>query len=242
VLHYQPICDATSEEIRSVEALVRWRHPHRGLVQPDVFIPLAEQTGLIVPIGAWVLRQACEHVNPLRAGDRPIDLSVNVSVQQLATPGFIETVQRALRETRLDPNRLILEVTESMLGGSDAAITTQFRELRELGVRLSVDDFGTGHSSLGRLRRLPVNCLKIDKSFIDEINDAGSDDAIIRAVVAMGHGLGLHVVAEGVETAAQLQRLRELRCDSVQGFLLDRPMPIEQLRRQLTGIPGRPVA
>lgn len=233
-VHYQPICDLATGQTRAVEALLRWQHPTLGSIPPAEFIPIAEQTGLIVPIGAWVLTEACRQITQMPTVAGEITVAVNLSIRQLAAPGFIDIVTDALDQAGLPAHRLTLEVTESMLAGPDAAIAVQLRELRALGVKLAVDDFGTGHSSLARLRNLPFTTLKIDKSFIDELTDTGPKDIIVNAVVAMAHGLGLRVVAEGVETSAQLAQLRELGCDAVQGFLLNRPMPAADLHRHLT--------
>ncbi|WP_164520276.1 EAL domain-containing protein [Specibacter cremeus] len=233
-VHYQPICELASGRTRAVEALLRWQHPTLGPISPAEFIPLAEQTGLIVPIGAWVLAEACRQIARMPAVAGEITVSVNLSIRQLAEPGFIDIVTHALDQAGMPAHRLTLEVTESLLAGPDAAIAAQLRELRALGVKLAVDDFGTGHSSLGRLRNLPFTTLKIDKSFVDELTDTDTKDIIINAVVAMAHGMGLRVIAEGVETSAQLSQLRELGCDAVQGFLLNRPMPAADLRRHLT--------
>ncbi|MGH8988826.1 MAG: putative bifunctional diguanylate cyclase/phosphodiesterase [Acidimicrobiales bacterium] len=231
-VHYQPICDLPTGSTSCFEALLRWNHPTFGSVPPAEFIPMAEQTGLIVPIGAWVLRQACNQFAALPGGD-DIAVSVNLSVRQLATTGFVDLTTQVLAETGLPAHRLTLEITESSIAGPDAAVTIQLRQLRALGVDIAVDDFGTGHSSLGRLRGLPVTTLKIDKSFIDEITDSASPDVVVSAVVAMAHGLGLRVVAEGVETPAQLRQLRDLGCDAVQGFLLDKPMAATDLEQYL---------
>lgn len=232
-LEYQPICDLATGRTLAVEALLRWQHPTLGTLSPTEFIPIAEQTGLIVPIGAWVLTQACRQIAHMPTPSGVLAVTVNVSIRQLAAPGFIDIVRHALDQAGLPANRLTLEVTEGILAAPDAAIAIQLRELRALGVELAVDDFGTGHSSLGRLRDLPFTTLKIDKSFIDELTDAGPKDIIIKAIVAMAHGMGLHVIAEGVETPAQLAQLRELGCDAVQGFLLNRPMPASDLQSHL---------
>jgi diguanylate cyclase (GGDEF)-like protein/PAS domain S-box-containing protein len=230
---YQPIYDARTGRAAGVEALLRWHHPELGPIPPGEFIPVAERTGLIVPIGSWVLFEACRELTELASTGAELDVSVNLSLRQLAEPGFVDLVADVLRETRLPARRLVLEVTESMIAGPDGTVAAQLRELRDLGLQLAVDDFGTGHSSLGRLRRLPFTTLKIDKSFVDEIRQAGDNDVIVDAVVAMAHGLGLRVVAEGVETELQLTQLRELGCDSIQGFLLNKPLSTADLRRHL---------
>lgn len=238
ILEYQPIYDLASGHAEAVEALLRWRHPTLGTLPPAEFVPIAEVTGLIVPIGAWVLNEACREIARMPTGSGDLAVTVNLSVRQLGAPGFVDVVTRALDEAGLPARRLTLEVTESMLAVPDATIANQLRELRALGVQLAVDDFGTGHSSLGRLRDLPFTTLKIDKSFIDELTDVGPKDVIVEAIVTMAHGMGLYVVAEGVETPAQLANLRELGCDAVQGFLLNRPMPAADLQRHLTEQPA----
>lgn len=237
ILEYQPIYDLATGHTEAVEALLRWRHPTLGTLSPAEFVPIAEVTGLIVPIGAWVLTEACREIARMPTGSGDLAVTVNLSVRQLGAPGFVDVVTHALDEAGLPARRLTLEVTESMLAVPDATIANQLRELRALGVQLAVDDFGTGHSSLGRLRDLPFTTLKIDKSFIDELTDVGPKDIIVEAIVTMAHGMGLYVVAEGVETPAQLANLRELGCDAVQGFLLSRPMPAADLHRHLTEQP-----
>lgn len=234
-VHYQPICDLATGRTQAVEALLRWQHPTFGAVSPLSFIPIAEKTGVIVPIGAWVLTEACDQIAhmPTQSGD--LAVAVNVSIRQLGEPGFIDIVTHALDHAGLPPHRLTLEITESILAGPDATIATQLRELRAHGVKLAVDDFGIGRSSLARLRSLPFTTLKIDKSFIEELTDSGPRDVIIEAIVAMAHGMGLDVVAEGIETPAQLAQLRALGCNAGQGFFLNRPMPAAELQRHLVG-------
>ncbi|MCU1634040.1 MAG: response regulator receiver modulated diguanylate cyclase/phosphodiesterase with sensor(s) [Micrococcaceae bacterium] len=232
-VHYQPICNLATGRTQAVEALLRWKHPTYGSISPMNFIPLAEKTGLIVPIGAWILTEACRQITRNPTPSENLAVAVNVSIRQLAEPGFIDIVTDALDQAGLPPHRLTLEITESILGGSDATIASQLRELRALGVKLAVDDFGTGRSSLARLGSLPFTTLKIDKSFIDELTDTSPKDIIIKAIVAMAHGMGLDVVAEGIETPTQLAQLRALGCDAGQGFFLSRPMPAVDLQRHL---------
>jgi len=230
-LEYQPIVDAATGELRSVEALLRWQHPTWGRVSPATFIPVAETSGTIVSLGTWVLRRACRDARELasRAG-RPVRVAVNVSVRQLHDPDFVSVVGSALDESGLDAALLTLEVTESLLMDEDGCSTGVLSRLHEMGVHLSIDDFGTGHSSLARLRTLPVRELKIDRAFVQEIAAEGESGPIVTAIVAMARALGLSVVAEGVETSVQLQALRRLGCDAVQGFLLARPVPLDDLR------------
>ncbi|MEO7127032.1 MAG: EAL domain-containing protein [Nakamurella sp.] len=232
-LVYQPICDADTTEVTEVEALLRWDDPVHGAISPADFIPVAEKCGLIVSLGAWVLREACRTIASVRDSDPTLRLSVNVSPQQLVDPGFADLVGAALNDTGLPADRLVLEITESAIAGSGEMLEAELDKLRGLGVGLSVDDFGTGHSSLARLHALPFTTLKIDKSLIDGIGDRDGGDIIVDAVVRMSHGLGLTVVAEGVEQPRQLIRLRQIGCDLIQGYLLHRPMPFEDLRAVL---------
>jgi EAL domain-containing protein (putative c-di-GMP-specific phosphodiesterase class I) len=225
-LDYQPIAHLRSGEIVGVEALARWTHPVRGFVSPADFIPVAEETGLIVALGDWVLRQACQQARAWhdRHPDRPpVSMAVNLSGTQLQLPDFAQTVAAILVETGLRPDALVLEITESQVMEHMTRILGNLHELQALGVRLSIDDFGTGYSSLARLRSLPVDELKIDRSFVQEIDQAADEAPLVAAIIAMAHGLGLHVVGEGVETAEQLEVLLRSGCDRVQGYLLGRP-------------------
>jgi diguanylate cyclase (GGDEF)-like protein/PAS domain S-box-containing protein len=225
-LHYQPEIDLASGAVVGFEALVRWEHPARGLLQPGSFIPLAEETGLVVPIGEWVLREACaESARWARPGEPPLTLSVNLSVRQLAQPDLVSTVRRALAETGTDPATVCLEITESAVMESGAATTAQLRALKSLGVRLAIDDFGTGYSSLAHLRRFPVDVLKIDRTFVDGLGREPQDTSIAAAVISLAHALELVTVAEGIETAEQLEVLTGLGCDLGQGYLFARPQP-----------------
>ncbi len=221
VLHYQPIVDLDLGRNAGFEALVRWQHPERGLLGPGEFIPLAEETGLIVPLGRWVLREAARQA--ANWGGAPY-LSVNVAGAQLEQPGFVEEVETALCDAGLAPERLVLEVTESSLVGDDSA--ERLQALRRLGIRLAIDDFGTGYSSLSYLRRFPMDVLKIDRSFT---RDACNDSALLNAIVAMGESLGLVLVPEGIEEPEQADALRALGCRLGQGFLFGRPVPADQL-------------
>lgn len=223
LLRYQPLVHVRTGRIHGVEALVRWQHPTRGLVPPDEFVPLAEDTGLIVPLGRWVLTEACEQAARWRDRGLPgVRMSVNVSGRQL-DERFVQDVAAVLEGTGMQPELLDLEITETVAIGEEHATFELLEKLRQLGVTLSVDDFGTGYSVLGRLRTLPFSHLKIDRSFISEIT--GSDQApLITAMLEMAHGLGLHVVAEGVETVQQLEYLRAGGCDLAQGYLFARPV------------------
>jgi diguanylate cyclase (GGDEF)-like protein len=225
-VYFQPEVSVVTGSIVGLEALVRWEHPERGLVGPDAFIALAEETGLIVPIGAWVLREACRLSQGWQAerdADEPLVVRVNVSARQLAQDDLVDIVAEALAESRMEPSNLCLEVTESVLvEDPDSSIRT-LTELRSLGVKIAVDDFGTGYSSLEYLRRFPVDCVKIDRSFVRGIPHSSEDVAIVNAVIELGHALGLSVTAEGVETSEQLGNLRTTGCDTAQGFLFSRP-------------------
>jgi diguanylate cyclase (GGDEF)-like protein len=227
VLHYQPIVDLDLGRVAGFEALVRWQHPTRGLLGPGEFIPLAEETGLIVPLGRWVLREACR--TAVAWAGAPY-LSVNVAGMQLEQEGFVDEVATALRDSELASSRLVLEVTESSLVGDAEA--ERLQALRKLGIRLAIDDFGTGYSSLSYLRRFPMDVLKIDRSFTQE---ACEDGALLQAIVAMGESLGLVLVPEGIESEEQADELRALGCRLGQGFLFGRPVPASEL----TGIATR---
>jgi diguanylate cyclase (GGDEF)-like protein/PAS domain S-box-containing protein len=224
-LHYQPIIDLETGAPVGVEALVRWQHPEHGLVSPAKFIPLAEETGLIVPIGAWVLEQACRECVTLPAvGAEPLRVAVNLSPRQLRSHEIAATVRQALDATGLPPGRLRLEVTETSMMEDPAAAVRALQLLREIGVTIAIDDFGTGYSSLAFLRRFPIDALKVDQSFVRDVVDDEDDAAIARAMIAMARSLRLDVVAEGVENAAQLAFLRAEGCGKAQGFYFSRPL------------------
>jgi diguanylate cyclase (GGDEF)-like protein len=234
-VHYQPVVTLDTGRCAAVEALVRWNHPEHGLVPPLKFIPLAEAIGVIGEIGEFVLGQACRQARRWQLaypGDPPLSVAVNLSAAQL-TPGLVETVAQALREAELDPRSLILEITESMLIEEAEETMAYLTELKALGVRLAIDDFGTGYSSLSRLRAFPVDELKIDRSFINDIESGREGVPLAASMIAMGHTLGLEVVAEGVETATQLAFLGRQGCDRVQGYLLARPMEADAIDRLL---------
>jgi diguanylate cyclase (GGDEF)-like protein/PAS domain S-box-containing protein len=234
---YQPIVSPRSGQIVGFEALVRWHHPERGVIPPLDFIPIAEQSGLIVPLGQAVLDQACTEAarwNRERArGAEPLRVAVNFSPRQLSHPRAVESVVETLVRTGLAPELLCVEITESALVDDAAATLGALNALKELGVRLALDDFGTGYSSLTYVRRFPIDTLKIDRSFIDGIVGSNEDEAIVTAVLSMGRALGVHVVAEGVETEEQAARLRSLGCKLAQGYLFSRPVPPEAVRALL---------
>ena len=235
VIFYQPIVAIASGAIVGLEALVRWQHPVRGLVYPDAFIPIAEETGMIVPLGEWVLRGACRHASQW---PETIRLSVNVSPTQLRGATFMETVHRALRESGLPAHRLDIEITESVqLHACDGALAA-LNELRAMGVGISLDDFGTGYSSLGYLRSFRFDRIKIDRSFVGDLLQRAESEAIVRAVIGIGNSLGIATVAEGVETRGQLQRLRSHGCSEAQGYLFSKARPPDEIAAMLAAFPS----
>jgi predicted signal transduction protein with EAL and GGDEF domain len=233
MVYYQPRIDIRTRNIVGFEALIRWRHPQKGMIPPSEFIPMAEENGLIVPIGEWVLNEACKQNKAWQAkGFAPVFISVNLSGKQFKQQNLIKVIQQALSETALDPRYLELEITESIIQdtGSTAVI---LRDLRNLGLKISVDDFGTGYSSLSYLRRFPVDALKIDRSFVKDATKDMDSAAIVKAIIAMSHCLKLRVVAEGVETEEQLKFLSDEGCDEFQGYLISPPLPADEVVRFL---------
>ena len=227
VLVFQPYYRLGDDALVGFEALIRWQHPQRGVVGPTDFIPLAEETGLIHPIGEWVLRAACRHAAawaPGRAGGRAPTVSVNVSAVQFQDPDLITTVSDALHDSGLDPHRLVIEITEGVLLHKVDQVVTRLQALRAMGVRIAIDDFGTGYSSLSYLQHLPIDVLKIDKSFVDQLGIGADSASMAKVIVHIGRTLGLQVVAEGVERHEQRETLGRLGCDLAQGFLLGRPL------------------
>ncbi|MGE3270624.1 MAG: putative bifunctional diguanylate cyclase/phosphodiesterase [Chloroflexota bacterium] len=235
-VYYQPAVDLTAGKVVGVEALLRWNHRSRGSISPTTFIPLAEETGLIVPLGLWVLEQACRQSvswNRQTFGRAPIAVSVNVSALQLTRDTFVQDVERILRETGVQPSTITLELTESALMDDVETTTSALKQLKDLGVRLAIDDFGTGYSSLSYLQRLPIDVLKIDRSFVDRIQHGAEELAFARAIVDLARTLSLSTVAEGIELESQADRLTELGCNLGQGFLYSRPVPAEEIDRLL---------
>jgi diguanylate cyclase (GGDEF)-like protein len=223
-LDYQPLVLAAGSRICGVEALLRWTHPERGSISPDEFIPVAEDSGLIVPIGAWVLQQACRQAKRWNARDAgSLTTAVNVSVKQLRIEGFASWALGLFADSGIDAAMMQMELTESILMGSDAGLARELSRLHEAGVRLSIDDFGTGYSSMSYLKRFRIDCLKIDRSFIEGLPGSTDDAAIATAIISMAHSLGLEVVAEGVETSGQADFLRAAGCEKLQGYLFGRP-------------------
>ena len=228
-VHYQPQIALADMSLCGVEALLRWRHPEQGLISPERFIPIAEQSDLIIDLGCWVLRAACRGLRSLDTAGLFIPrVSVNLSPRQLQGGSIAEIVTRALDDNFLDPSRLEVEVTESALQHTESALE-KLTMLAELGVTVAMDDFGTGYSCLGSLKFLPLHRLKIDQGFIRDLTENSSDSALVAVILSMGKSLGLDVVAEGVETEAQLEFLKRANCPHVQGFLLGRPMPLDEL-------------
>jgi diguanylate cyclase (GGDEF)-like protein/PAS domain S-box-containing protein len=226
VLHYQPLVRLETRQSFGVEALIRWDHPERGMLPPLEFIPLAEESGLIIPIGRWVLQTACaeaRRLHKLYPEEPPLSMSVNLSARQLQSPTIVADVREALEESGIEPSTLTLEVTESAMMKNIELSVLRLRELRDLHVRIAIDDFGAGYSSLGYIRQFPVDILKVDKSFIDRIDEGEEELALAAAIIDMARVLNLRPVAEGVERVEQLQRLLELGCDSGQGYYFARP-------------------
>jgi EAL domain-containing protein (putative c-di-GMP-specific phosphodiesterase class I) len=241
-LHYQPIVRLSDGRVTGFEALLRWHHPERGLVPPDQFVPFAEESGLIVPIGRWVLREGCRRAVALQrvapAGE-PLGISINLSVKQLQHSDVVADVRDALEESGLEPSRLTLEITETVVMADTELAVVRLNELKELGVRLAMDDFGTGYSSLSSLSRFPVDVIKMDRSFLRP--DASPGDAnLASAVLAIGENLGLQVVAEGIERGSQWRTLRDLGCHLGQGFLFAAPMDVHRASGFLRALDVKP--
>ena len=239
-VHYQPLIRLETGRIAGWEALVRWEHPERGLISPAAFIPIAEETGLIVPIGQWVLEEACRQARRWHEAfpaEPPRTMSVNLSGRQFAHPRLVSDIQHALQSARLDPRQLVLEITESVVMQDAAAAVATLNELKALGIRLAIDDFGTGYSSLAYLKRFPVDVLKIDRSFIEGLGQDAQDSAIVESVLVLAKTLGLGVTAEGIETPRQQLRLEQLGCDVGQGYLFGAPRSAEITEQMLRELP-----
>jgi len=242
VLHYQPQIDLSSGLILGAEALVRWHSAEHGTVQPNDFIPLAEETGWIVPISVWVVREACRQIIEWqRKGLPELTVSVNVSAHHFRQQQFSSLIRSILEETGVDPRLLCLEITETTAIQNMEYSVGMLQELADIGIQIAIDDFGTGHSSLMLLKRLPIHLVKIDKSFVRDMTTDNDDAAIVKAVIAMSHSLGLTTIAEGVEEPGQLQHLRRLGCDHIQGYLIGKPMPAEHFERFMAERRARPI-
>ncbi|MGV8990233.1 MAG: putative bifunctional diguanylate cyclase/phosphodiesterase [Thiobacillus sp.] len=243
VLHYQPKTHLQSGAIVGVEALIRWQHPQRGLIFPEQFVPIAEDCGLTQPIGRWVLREACKQAQAwLQAGLPPIVVAINASASEFHTRGFFGNVRATLEEARLEPRYLEIELTESVLMRDAKATDAVLHALADLGVKLTVDDFGTGYSSLSYLRKFPINTLKIDQSFVNQMTSNADDASIVSAVISLAKSLRLRVIAEGVETPEQAAFLRDRQCDEGQGFHFGRPMAAEAFAALLqSGLSSTPL-
>ncbi|MGH9093666.1 MAG: putative bifunctional diguanylate cyclase/phosphodiesterase, partial [Acidimicrobiales bacterium] len=240
-VHYQPTVTLAGRTVTGFEALVRWQHPDRGLVPPNDIIPLAEETGLIVPLGRWVLRQACAQAaawNRMFPHGEPRTMSVNLSIVQLQRADLVDQVAGALADSGLEPTQLMLEITETVLLDDQPSTRERLLAIKALGVRLAIDDFGTGYASLSQLRELPVDVLKIDKSFVDHVATLVSDAAMTKAIIEMGEALSLQLIAEGIENEAQSVALQQLRCRHGQGFMFARPLTVSDAETLL----ARPLA
>jgi EAL domain-containing protein (putative c-di-GMP-specific phosphodiesterase class I) len=238
-VHYQPVVSLRSDRIIGVEALVRWRHPQRGLVLPMDFIPLAEETDLIIPLGRWVLGESCRQAREWQErypSLSNLEMCVNLSARQLRHRGLVGDVAEALEISGLRSSCLVLEMTESIMMEDVEAATETLRELKGLGVRIAIDDFGTGYSSLSYLRRFPVDVLKMDRSFLSDLGHELEDVTVVSAVIKLAKAMGLEVVAEGIEKTAQLTQLRGLDCEFAQGFLFARPLPHEAVSALLARV------
>jgi diguanylate cyclase len=241
-LHYQPNVAGDAARVLGVEALLRWQHPRRGAIGPNDFIPVAERFGIIMSLGDWVIDEACRQIAEWRSLGLRLPVAINLSVQQLRQPeALLQRLQQALKRHQLDVSQLSCEITESVAMEDAAATERVLQRLGELGVSLSIDDFGTGYSSLSYLRRLPVSQLKIDRSFIQDLETSADARAIVMAVIDLAHALGLEVVAEGVETQGQADVLRAKRCDKLQGYFFARPMSAAALTAWAMG-PQDPAA
>jgi EAL domain-containing protein (putative c-di-GMP-specific phosphodiesterase class I) len=231
-LHYQPIVEFQSGQVVGLEALVRWNHPHRGLIPPDKFIPLAEETGLIVPLGQWVLEEACRQFQSWQKRfphQDSLTITVNLSGRQLQQKDLADAISKALEDSGLSPQKLILEITESVMMQDTQITLNKLRELKALGIRLAIDDFGTGYSSLSYLQRFPIDVLKIDRSFIRIINKGSEESALVQAIITLAKTLQLRIIAEGIEGIEQKERLQQLGCEFGQGFLFAKPKTPEEI-------------
>lgn len=237
VLYYQPQVHIASGEIVGVEALIRWKHPEQGFISPAEFIPLAEETGLIISIGQWVLHTACSQCRDWQdSGYPPFRVAVNLSMLQLRQENLVDTIAQALKEAGLDSQYLEIEITESMAMQNVEMLIKKLKALKDLGIGISIDDFGTGYSSFNYLKQFPIDTLKIDRSFIRDISGSEDDAAIVQAIIAMAHSLKLTVLAEGVEMNDQLEFLKQQKCDRIQGYLFSPPLAAEDFEKLLCSL------
>jgi EAL domain-containing protein (putative c-di-GMP-specific phosphodiesterase class I) len=241
-LHYQPLYDLRDRSITGLEALLRWHPRGKDPVPPSEFVPAAEESGLIVPIGEWALREALRQGKAWQAAGRPLFIAVNVSATQLARPGFAERLRRLLQDTGMDPALVELEVTERVIVEGMGEARATLDQVAALGVGIAIDDFGTGYSGLAYLKRFPIDTVKVDQSFVHDLTVDPDDAAIVTAIVAMAKSLGIDVVAEGVETEQQLQYLRDLGCNRAQGYFLARPMSAREVTKLLGAPPATAAA
>jgi EAL domain-containing protein (putative c-di-GMP-specific phosphodiesterase class I) len=244
VVHYQPIVNLDGGETIGVEALVRWRHPERGLLPPKEFIALAEETGLIIPLGRWVLVEACQQARRWQLNHDLVNrlrVSVNISARHFQHDGLVQDVSKALRSADLAPKSLVLEITESVLVQDADSVIARMLELKSLGVAFAIDDFGTGYSSLSYLKRFPIDILKVDKSFVDDVTASPETGVLAEAIVQLGNTLHLQTVAEGIEQPHQVDGLRALGCQFGQGFYFAKPLRVEQVDELLSSLPVTPV-
>jgi len=236
-LFYQPIVEIESGGIKGFEALIRWRHPDLGLVPPGDFIPIAEETGLILAVGKWVLFEACKQAAAWHALGMKIDMNVNLSGKQFSQPDLIDQVVEALRVTGLPAQHLILEITESVVMDNPESTVATLHRLKALGLKLNIDDFGTGYSSLAYLQRFPVDTMKIDRSFVSRVAEGVENSEIVRTIVHLAHSLNMKVTAEGIENPEQLAHLQGLQCENAQGYLFSKPLPAQDALRLLEASP-----
>jgi EAL domain-containing protein (putative c-di-GMP-specific phosphodiesterase class I) len=237
-LYYQPIIDLKTKQLIGFEALVRWKHPKRGLVYPLDFIPLAEEHGLIYQIGAWILHEACRELKLLQErypSRPPLTMSINISSRQFSQQDLVGMLSRFLAETGVEPCTLVLEITESMIMENVNAAVETMRQLRAMGIQIHIDDFGTGHSSLNYLQLFPINALKIDRSFINKLTAGGGNQEIVTHIVSLARSLNFDVIAEGVEMEHQLANIQNLQCGFGQGFLFARPMAFQAIDAWMQG-------
>jgi EAL domain-containing protein (putative c-di-GMP-specific phosphodiesterase class I) len=245
-VYYQPFIDLRSGEVSGFEALVRWQHPRHGMILPDEFLSVAEETGLIVPIGRFVLEESCRCIRELQSRHpehRRLRLSVNLSNKQFFQADLFDQVRRALLSSGLDADCFGLEITEGVIIQHAESANTRFSRLKSLGIQLYLDDFGMGYSSLNYLHRFPMDILKIDRSFVSRFEEAAGNLAILETIVTLAHQLGMEVVAEGIQTAAQVKKLRSLGCEFGQGYLFSKPVPEAEMEDLLAGaVAGEPLA